>query len=163
MIFLFSRIRAWDPFFPSIIRSPSKQSNSPVVQLQVDQYYGYLSSSKVHEANENCSCFDMRRPLVCSGVASLGTQSNLGIRVVFRYFSLSTHFLENTKHAISARWLANASHACHHLPHIVPFWSSYEYLIHHQSENWALAHQVVIRFLQSCWLLSLEWLMLSSI
>lgn len=65
------------------------------------------------------------------------------------------------QHAISTRWLLNASRGCSHFTH--SFWSPYEYLSHCQSEDFH-AHYMLICLLapppsppQLCYLLNLQW------
>ena len=48
------------------------------------------------------------------------------------FFQLS-HFSQVIKHLISTQWLANSNRRCSHFPH--NFWTSYNYLIHPQSET----------------------------
>ena len=57
------------------------------------------------------------------------------------------------KHATTTRWLANPNQSRRNVPR--NSWSSYEYLIHYQSEELL---KCSYRSSQLCWLLCLEWL-----
>ena len=56
-----------------------------------------------------------------------------GRRVLNGYFFQLAHLSWDMKHMISLRWLANPKRGPSHFPY--NFWSSYEYLIHYQSED----------------------------
>ena len=55
------------------------------------------------------------------------------VLIGYNFFFLTSQLLLRMKHAISTRWLANINRGCVCFSH--SFWSSYEYLIHYQSEN----------------------------
>ena len=57
------------------------------------------------------------------------------------FFQLN-HFSFDIKYLISTRWLANPNWGCSHFPQIP--WSSYDYLIRHQSED-SHAHHILTK------------------
>ena len=77
-----------------------------------------------------CTIYKIVLPFAICNCVVYFTMRQMGLE--WLHF-LTSPTLQDMRHTISTRWLANPCQGCNHFPH--DFQSPYEYLIHNQSED----------------------------